>query len=122
MATQFTFTLDSFQITDTRPLHKDTDYVSFTLVVNPQGGKGKPQRLKKSMGDLNNGTFPVNLSFPNVTVNPTDAWPSSFATPAPFSYMTPKSLMPCASPKSAALPDVRRAFAQTRWSAGIRGF
>jgi hypothetical protein len=72
MATQFTFTLDSFQITDTRSLHKDTDYVSFTLVVNPQGGKGKPQTLKKSMGDLNNGTFPVNLSFPNITVDPTD--------------------------------------------------
>jgi hypothetical protein len=26
----------------------------------------------KSMGDLNNGTFPVQLSFENVTVNPTD--------------------------------------------------
>jgi|GEM_PF-6788218 len=85
MATPFTFTLDSFQITDTRSLHKDTDYVSFTLVVNPQGGKGKPQTLKKSMGDLNNGTFPVNLSFPNVTVNPTEPGllaPPSFKTGA----------------------------------------
>lgn len=72
MANEFTFVLESFQITDTRSLHKDTDYVSFSMVVNPQNGKGKPQTLKKSMGDLNNGTFSVNLSFPNVVVNPTD--------------------------------------------------
>jgi hypothetical protein len=65
-----TFTLDSFQITDTRSLHEDTDYVSFTLLVKPTGGTGTPQTLTKSMGDLNNGTFPVNLSFPKVTVAP----------------------------------------------------
>jgi hypothetical protein len=27
---KFTFTLDSLQITDTRSLHQDTDYVTFT--------------------------------------------------------------------------------------------
>lgn len=72
MANEFSFVLESFQITDTRSLHKDTDYVSFSMVVNPQNGKGRPQTLKKAMGDLNNGTYNVNLSFPNVTVNPTD--------------------------------------------------
>lgn len=72
MASQFTFVLDSFQITDTRSLHEDTDYVTFTLTVNPQNGQGTPQTLKKSMGDVNNGVHAVNLSFPNVTVNPTD--------------------------------------------------
>jgi len=32
----FSFTLDSFQITDTRSLHEDTDYVTYTLVVKDQ--------------------------------------------------------------------------------------
>jgi hypothetical protein len=69
----FTFTLDSFQITDTRSRHEDTDYVSFTLLVQPNGGPAAtPQTLNKSMGDLNNGTFPVGLSFPNVKVGPDD--------------------------------------------------
>jgi hypothetical protein len=34
----FTFTLDSFQITDTRSLHEDTDYVTYTLLVKTQDG------------------------------------------------------------------------------------
>ena len=72
MANTFTFSLDSFQITDTRSLHNDTDYVTFTLLVTPQGGTGTPQVLTKSMGDVNNGNHLVNLSFPNIVVNPTD--------------------------------------------------
>jgi len=72
MANSFSFVLESFQITDTRSLHKDTDYVSFSLIVKPQKGKGIAHTLKKAMGDLNNGTFNVNLSFPNVVVNATD--------------------------------------------------
>ena len=72
MSKTFTFSLDSFQITDTRSLHDDTDYVTFTLLVTPQGGTGTPQTLTKSMGDVNNGNHAVNLSFPNVVVNPTD--------------------------------------------------
>ena len=63
-----TFSLDSFRITDTRSRHEDTDYVSFTLLVRDANGKGTPQTLKKSMGNLNNGTFNVGLSFPNVVV------------------------------------------------------
>jgi PASTA domain len=72
MPQAFTFSLDSFQITDTRSLHNDTDYVTVTLLVTPQGGKGTPQVLTKSMGDVNNGDHPVNLSFPNIVVSPTD--------------------------------------------------
>ena len=63
-----TFSLDSFKITDTRSRHEDTDYVSFTLLVRDANGKGTPQTLKKKMGNLNNGTFNVGLSFPNVVV------------------------------------------------------
>jgi hypothetical protein len=73
MAKTFTFSLDSFQITDTRSLHNDTDYVTFTLLVTPQGATGTPQTLTKSMGDVNNGDHLVNLSFPNIVVNPTDS-------------------------------------------------
>jgi hypothetical protein len=68
----FTFTLDSFQITDTRSLHEDTDYVTFTLLVKAKDGSGTPRTLNKSMGDVNNGVHGVNLSFSNITVNPTD--------------------------------------------------
>ncbi|MCU1324072.1 MAG: hypothetical protein JWM43_3721 [Acidobacteriaceae bacterium] len=69
---KFTFTLDSFQITDTRSRHEDTDYVSFTLLVKSSSGSGQPTTQKKSMGNLNNGTFKVGLSFPNVSVATTD--------------------------------------------------
>jgi len=68
----FSFTLDSFQITDTRSLHQDTDYVTFTLLVKSQNGTGTPKTLKKAMGDVNNGTHSVNLSFSNIVVTPTD--------------------------------------------------
>lgn len=70
MANQFTFELDSFKITDTRSRHNDTDYVSFTLKVNPPHGSGTPKTLTKSMGDVNNGVHKVDLTFAKVTVNP----------------------------------------------------
>lgn len=63
-----TFSLDNFRITDTRSRHEDTDYVSFTLLVRDAHGNGTPQTLKKAMGNLNNGTFNVGLSFQNVVV------------------------------------------------------
>jgi hypothetical protein len=66
----FTFTVQSFRITDTRSRHDDTDYVSFTLLNQSAAGAGTPQTLKKSMGDLNNGTYTVGLSFLNVAVDP----------------------------------------------------
>ena len=58
----FSFTLDSFQITDTRSLHEDTDYVTYTLVVKDQNGNGGPRMLTKYMGDVNNGVHAVNLT------------------------------------------------------------
>jgi len=64
----FSFSLDSFKITNTRSAHKDTDYVVFTLQVGSQ--LYQPQ--VKSMGNLNNGTFPVNLFFHDVQVEPAD--------------------------------------------------
>ena len=36
--TVFTFTLDSFRITDTRSRHDDTDYVSFTMQLKSASG------------------------------------------------------------------------------------
>ena len=63
--TQHRFSLDNFRITNTRSLHKDTDYVSVTLAV----GKNPPVTKTKAMGDLNNGTFPVGLTFDNVAVD-----------------------------------------------------
>ena len=72
MAQIFTFSLDSFRITDTRSRHNDTDYVSFTLLVKSANGTGTPKTLTKSMGDVNNGTHKVGLTFSGIPVNPTD--------------------------------------------------
>jgi hypothetical protein len=64
-----TFTLNSFKITDTRSLHRDTVYVSVAAAVN----KNPPISLPtKYMGNLNNGTFQVDLSIANVEVAPQD--------------------------------------------------
>jgi hypothetical protein len=63
------FTLESFEILNTRSHHEDTDYVSFTLVI----GNGTPQTQTKAMGDLNNGNYPVGLSFGPVAVAPNEA-------------------------------------------------
>jgi hypothetical protein len=60
----YTFTVDSFQILNTRSRHNDTDHVTLALKV---GTKVYPA-IVKHMGDLNNGTFKVNLSIPNVEV------------------------------------------------------
>ena len=63
--TQYRFSLDNFRITDTRSVHEDTDYVSVTLVV----GKNPPVTKTKAMGNLNNGTYAVGLTFDNVAVD-----------------------------------------------------
>jgi hypothetical protein len=61
----YRFSLDSFIIKDTRSLHKDTDFVTVSIT-------GQPNETKE-MGDVNNGTHPVGLSYdlavqPNQTV------------------------------------------------------
>ena len=57
----YKFTLKSFKITDTRSVHEDTDFASIAVAV----GTGTPITLPaKSMGNLNNGTYQVNLTIP----------------------------------------------------------
>jgi len=68
----FSLVLDAVQITQIRSDHTDTDYVSLAWMVNPENGLGTPQVLSKSMGNLKSGIFPVGLSFPGITVNPSD--------------------------------------------------
>lgn len=52
------FTMDSFGITNTRSRHNDTDFVLLTANV----GANPIVSVKKSMGDVNNGTHSVGLS------------------------------------------------------------
>lgn len=68
----FAFTLFSFEIDNTRSLHEDTDYLSWTLSVMPASGQVTTQTKVKSMGNINNGTHLVDLSFDNVSLNPAD--------------------------------------------------
>lgn len=74
MATQpiaFSFTIDNFVIWQTRSRHEDTDFVSSTLQLkNADGSLAPSQALSKAMGNVNNGTHEVNLTFPNVLVSP----------------------------------------------------
>jgi hypothetical protein len=65
----FTFTVESIQIADTRSAHEDTDYVSLTLKVGGDVAKTQVQKI----GNVNNGVHAVNLSFTNILVNPTDS-------------------------------------------------
>ena len=53
-----TFTMDRLAIAETRSLHNDTDIVHLSATV----GADDPVFATKSLGDLNNGTHPVNLS------------------------------------------------------------
>jgi hypothetical protein len=63
----YSFTLNSFRITDTRSLHNDTDYVSMSVAVNGHPAIKSPV---KYMGNVNNGTHHVNLTIPDVRVEP----------------------------------------------------
>jgi hypothetical protein len=65
----YTFTLTTFKITDTRSRHEDTDFVSVAEAVGNGAPAGAPT---KAMGDLNNGTFTVNLSV-QASALPTDS-------------------------------------------------
>jgi hypothetical protein len=62
------FTLEFFEISETRAVHKDTDYVAVTINVN--GVVEGPQ--VKSMGSINNGDYPVGLSYAINSINPQD--------------------------------------------------
>ena len=73
MIQAYRFSLDSFQILNTRSgnifsTSKDTDYVSFALTVN----NGQPQVITQSMGDLSNGTYSTNLTFDKVNIADSD--------------------------------------------------
>jgi hypothetical protein len=68
-ATQlYRFTFKNFQIEQTRAKYTDTDYAALSVSV---GGNAKAS-LFKSMGRLDNGTFPVDLSI-ELLVADTDA-------------------------------------------------
>ena len=60
----YVFTFENFQILHTRPRHKDTDHATIALKV---GGKVYPAQVKH-MGNLNDGTYKVNLSIGPVEI------------------------------------------------------
>ena len=72
----YTFTLNFFKITDTRSLHSDTDFVSISVAL---GSKPPINPAPKSVGDLNNGTYQVNMSIPDITAADTDAVAFTYA-------------------------------------------
>jgi hypothetical protein len=64
----FTFNLDTFQITQTRSAHKDTDYVIFTVKLSSEGrAESFPVT---QLGNLNNGTYKIGFDSTNNTVLP----------------------------------------------------
>jgi hypothetical protein len=61
---KFNVTVDSFGITQTRSKHEDTNYIGLTLALASQAPKTMFQF--QSLGNVNNGIHPVNLSFPGI--------------------------------------------------------
>jgi hypothetical protein len=68
-AANYTFSLDSFHIDNTRSLHEDTDVVSVALKVDGQTIGPEISRV----GDVNNGDHPVGLSIGPILVDRPDA-------------------------------------------------
>jgi hypothetical protein len=78
----FTFILDSFQITQTRSAHTDTDYVIFTLKI----GDARPESFTvKPLGNLNNGTYNIGFNSSNNNIPP--------GTPVVVNYLIINSSM-----------------------------
>ncbi len=72
---RYSFTLDRFQIDNTRAWDEDTDFVSFSLNVDGT----KLGILIKDMGDVDNGDHVVDLKFDSV-------WVPDDETPVLFNY------------------------------------
>jgi hypothetical protein len=64
----YSFRLVGIAISNTRSKHTDTDYISCGLSVN---GKAYPP-IVKALGDLNNGTYLLNLTIGPVAIAPSD--------------------------------------------------
>jgi hypothetical protein len=61
---EYTFTVVSMEIEDTRSVHEDSDKISFSVAVNDKPA----QTVTKDLGNKNNGTFPIGLSVGPVEV------------------------------------------------------
>ena len=61
---RFRFSLDSFDILNTRSRHEDTVFVSASVAV----GTRSPVSATRAMGDLNNGHYGVGLSLDGIDV------------------------------------------------------
>jgi hypothetical protein len=59
---KFNVTVDSFGITQTRSQHEDTNYIGLTLKL----GSLAPTTMVQPLGNVNNGTHPVNVSFSGI--------------------------------------------------------
>ena len=60
----YTFKLLTCHIANTRSRHKDTDTVAFTLSID---GRTLPIQ-QKALGDLNNGDYPIDLTYSMVYI------------------------------------------------------
>jgi hypothetical protein len=64
------FTLDSFGITQTRSKHQDTNFAAFTLKL----GSSPPTTIVNPIGNVDNGTHPLQMSFTGVEVGQDDSF------------------------------------------------
>jgi hypothetical protein len=62
---RYTFSLLSLRITNTRSVHEDSDKASVSIAV----GGDSPVTVSGSLGNLNNGTFPLHLAVGPVLVS-----------------------------------------------------
>jgi hypothetical protein len=66
----FTISVDSFQITDTRSVHTDTNYGSITYRVVDEIDRVETAFNDPQYGNYNNGTYPGHLVCVGLPVNP----------------------------------------------------
>jgi uncharacterized protein with LGFP repeats len=66
--TQYSFTLNRVRVLNTRSAHQDTDHVSLSVAV----GNDPAQTVTHEIGDVNNGTYEVDLSIGPVSVRARD--------------------------------------------------
>lgn len=74
MAVQrYHFALEYCIVSNTRSRHEDTDFVTFTVSTATSDGRPRSRWSRsKSLGDLNNGTYPIGLAVDLPVADQTD--------------------------------------------------
>jgi hypothetical protein len=100
----FTLSLDSFQITDTRSVHTDTNYAALTYSVGTDTKSEDTAYNMPQYGNYNNGTYPGNLVCAGLSIIPD--------SPLTFNYLMLNAGFTTATNADGVLASVGRQMSQ----------